>query len=122
MGKHDEVIESIRKGLSQNYTVYINPSSSKTFSVAGVYPDVVVCSKNENRALFIIEVETDESITAGAAFQWQKYSKLPYTFYIVVPEIKIQEAKLLAEQADIVAKFGYYNELPSGGGINVVYE
>lgn len=115
---HDDIVKYIQGRLSSKFQVLANFGTEKRWNIRGVFPDVIVMS-NDKRILFIIEVETEESII-GSAPQWRNYSNLSGTLYIVVPFAKLNEAKRLAAESGIKTKFGYYTIL--GNEIKVIYE
>lgn len=116
---HDRVISVAAESLKQsgNFIVYTNPGSQHNTRIGNLYPDIILTPPNSNNVQFIIEVETSDSVNANEALtQWQAYSNLGGTFYLLIP----QESKILAQnicrQYNIQAKFGtwsinYLNQL-----------
>jgi len=107
---HDQVVRIAAGYLDQaKYVVYTNPDGEKNTKIGNSYPDVIVTNKGESKALFIIEVETQDSITALEAInQWKEYQQLGGTFYLLVPRDSLQSAQQLCNAYSVRAKFGYY--------------
>ncbi len=108
---HDKVVEIASENLrrSNQFKVYANPGDSKNTRIGELYPDIIITPQNENRVLFIIEVETADSINANEAIsQWKSYSNLGGTFYILVPIESKTLAQNLCNMYGIRAKFGTY--------------
>lgn len=111
---HDRVIEVAGNNL-WSYNVYKNPGTQKLFGIGNLYPDIILTNKQSNVIEFIIEVETESSITPQEAVtQWSLYSKLPGSFYILVPYQLIEPAKRLCQQYSIQATVGAFYQEPNG--------
>ena len=108
---HDEVIRKIVGHLNQrDYDVYINPGQEKNAGINGNYPDVVMTKKNERVVKFIMEIETEESVTENeASQQWKKYAdEIKASFYIVVPNNLVSRAKEYCVKYNINARFASF--------------
>ena len=107
---HDRVIDEIQKVLNQlNYDIYTNPGQEKNVSIGENYPDIIMTEKNRENVEFILEVETEDSITIIEANQWKKYTKeINATFYLVVPEQYLSKAQRLCQQVGVNARFATY--------------
>ncbi len=118
---HDKVIAYIEGDLNKaKYDIYPNPSTSQRWSVRGEFPDILVTPKGETNVLFVIEVETSQTVTPEEARnQWKAYSSLPGTFYLIVPEKDLALAKQIIAGQGIQAKVGYF-EINSSGNVSSV--
>lgn len=108
---HDKVLEAACQYLDKSkYDVYSNPGSMKNTQVGNYWPDIIVTKKRDNNVLFIIEVETPDSVTDNEAKnQWKDYSELGSTFYLLVPYESRNDAELLCRANKIKARFGTYS-------------
>ena len=120
---HDQVIQYIETHLNrQKYNILTNPGTSKDWSIGGEFPDVIVNPKETSEVLFIIEVETNETVSPEEARnQWKAYSELPGIFYIIVPRQSINLAKQIIAGQGIEAKLGYFEIDKSGTVKEVIY-
>ena len=109
MNEHDKVINFIRGTFATSpiYNVLVNLGTEKKWHIGGIFPDVIVTLKENNSIVFVIEVETGEGLAASIQ-QWKNYVNLPGTFYIIVPENRLNEAKSLSVVSGVKAKFGFY--------------
>lgn len=107
---HDQVVRIAASYLDKNkYTIYLNPNGEKNTKIGDQYPDIIVTKKGDNKALFIIEVETQDSVTATeATSQWSAFQNLGGTFYILIPKDSLNAAKLLCQTHGIKSKFATY--------------
>ncbi|MBP3528116.1 MAG: hypothetical protein J6K02_05515 [Alistipes sp.] len=109
---HDKVVNEIKQSLNQrNYDIYLNPGQEKNAGIAGNYPDVIMTIKGTTTVKFILEIETNDSVTKDEAEkQWKKYAnEINATFYIVTPESAISKAKQLCQQVGINARFATFS-------------
>ena len=109
---HDTVITQIIPRLNtEKYDVYTNPGQEKNAGIGENYPDVILTVKGEKTVRFIMEVETEDSVTlVEAVNQWKKYvTEINATFYLVVPASVLSRAKMLCQQNGINARFTTYN-------------
>ena len=122
MNEHNEVINFIKETFttSPTYNVLVNFGVEKKWHIGGIFPDVIVTLKENNSIVFIIEVETNGNLVSSIQ-QWKNYINLPGTFYIVVPENKLNEVKSLAVVSGVKAKFGFYRYV-NNKVTEVVYE
>lgn len=119
MNEHDEVIKRITETQNTKFNVLANSSTEKKHTIQGLFPDVILMSKDADKVAFIIEVETAESFNSSF-FQWKMYSNLPYTFYVVVPTALLSQAKAMASISGLKIKFGHYTK--NGSDITIQYE
>ena len=108
MNEHDKVINFIANNLKTQFGVLANYGTDKKWHIGGVFPDVILQSLEDGKTMFIIEVETSESLTSNVP-QWKNYANLNGTFYIIVPQDRLNDAKKLAVAAGVKGKFGFYN-------------
>ena len=109
---HDKVVRDIVSHLNtETYDVYINPGQEKNAGIGDNYPDVILTERNGTTVKFIMEVETDESVSKEEALrQWKKYvSEINATFYLVVPTLSLKKAKDLCQREGINARFTTYS-------------
>ena len=67
--------------------------------------------KGRNTVKFILEVETEDSVTKDEAInQWKKYtSEINATFYLVVPAALLNKAKELCQRENINSRYATYS-------------
>jgi ribosomal 30S subunit maturation factor RimM len=112
--EHDSVIEAAYFNLDKvNHHVYKNPDQQRNTSIIlknneHYYPDLIITSVYDTTVKFIIEVETKDSLNNNEVQQWQKFSQLGGTFYILVPFVSKSLTELLCRQNDIKARIGTY--------------
>ena len=122
-GLHDKVIREIKDVLNQkSFDVYLNPGQEKNAGIMDNYPDVIMTEKGTTTVKFILEVETEDSVTkAEASTQWKKYSdEIKATFYIVVPQHMLMKAKNLCQQEGVNARFATYVVM-NDGKLNFIF-
>jgi len=124
-GEHDEVIALAASQIdSTKFAVYTNPGGEKNrtirFGDSELAPDVMLVPLGGKYSTFIIEVETDETVTeAHALEQWIPYSRLEKVFYLVVPLRALKKAKDICQRLGIAGvHFGYYYAKGSSWLIN----
>lgn len=107
---HDYIVSQIVGHLNQTtYDVYTNPGQEKNAGIGGNYPDVIMTLKGNTTVRFILEIETEDSVTSNEVNQWKKYaSEIKATFYLVVPATTLIKAKALCQQNGINARFATY--------------
>lgn len=120
---HDRVINYIQKHLdSLKYDIYTNPGSEQNWHIRDQFPDVIVAPKGSKSVQFVLEVETGDTVTADEArTQWKEYTKLPGTFYLIVPQGSLELAQNICSALGISAKFGYFVIDGLGQVTNVQY-
>lgn len=109
---HDRVISEIKNVLNQNdFDIYTNPGQEKNAGIGNNYPDVIMTAKGTTNVRFILEIETDESVTWEEAInQWKKYyNEINATFYLVVPQQLLSKAVTLCQQAGINVRYITYS-------------
>ena len=122
---HDRVIQTAVNQLDQiTHDVYSNPGSYKNTGIGENYPDIIITQKGDKTVQFIIEVETNESVTINEAVnQWKKYAtEIRTSFYILVPFARKNLAISLCKQVGITARFGTYLVDTFGNITNIKYE
>ena len=108
---HDRVITEIKNVLNQkDFDIYTNPGQEKNAGIGDNYPDVIMTAKGTTKVRFVLEIETDASVTWEEAItQWKKYSQeINATFYLVVPQQLLSKAVTLCQQAGINVRFITY--------------
>jgi len=97
---HDEVV----RGLASIYTdrgfqTCKNENQQKNMDFNGLYPDVIVRLKGENK-YWLFEVETESSITSKEAEQWKQYGQT-FPFFLMVPSSMVAQAQVLISENNI---------------------
>ncbi len=119
---HDRVITEITNVLNQkDFDIYTNPGQEKNAGIGDNYPDVIMTEKGTTKVRFILEVETEASVTWEEAInQWKKYStEINATFYLVVPQQLLNKAIVLCQQAGINVRFASYSN--SNGSLDIKF-
>lgn len=109
---HDQVIKELKNVLNQrDFDIFTNPGQEKNAGIGDNYPDIVMTNKSTTKVRFILEVETEDSVSMEEANgQWKKYSnEINATFYLVVPQQLLSKAVTLCQQAGINARFITYS-------------
>ena len=112
MNSHDRIISEIAKVLDQKkFDIYTNPGQEKNAGIGDNFPDVIVVEKGTKTVRFILEIETEKSITLNEAnSQWKKYSnEINATFYLVVPKNLLIKATQISQQVGINVRFATYS-------------
>ena len=93
-----------------DYDIYTNPGQEKNVGIGDNYPDIIMTVKDQLNVKFILEVETEESVTQDEAInQWKRYAEeINATFYIVVPNNSLIKAQELCKRNDINARFATF--------------
>lgn len=108
---HDNVIAEVKNVLNQKeFDIYTNPGQEKNAGIGENYPDVIMTEKGTNKVKFILEIETNNTVTFEEAnSQWKKYSdEINATFYLVVPQHLLNKATTLCQQIGINVRFATY--------------
>ena len=104
---HDDVVRAAESFYEERYkTVYINPGGQKNFTSGDIYFDVIVVGKESEGkefAKYVIEIETEDSVTESEAErQWVKYDKgYNGRWYLAVPPEMEERAKELVDKFKI---------------------
>lgn len=120
--EHDRVIfaslKTYEKYWKKGYIVSINPGNKLCHDVGGGhFPDLVVWSSNgyvdgtfgTKNTIIVEEVETSETIDNIKANQWEYYSKIGVTFFLIVPRNCYEKAKrIVAEKGINITMIQYY--------------
>lgn len=112
MNLHDRLISEIVNVLNQkDFDIYTNPGQEKNAGIGNNFPDVIMVEKGTKTVRFILEIETEESVTKDEAnSQWKKYSdEIEGTFYIVVPKNLLIKATQISQQIGINVRFATYS-------------
>lgn len=119
---HDRVIIEITNVLNQkDFDIYTNPGQEKNAGIGNNFPDVIMTEKGTTKVRFILEVETEASVTWEEAInQWKKYStEINATFYLVVPQQLLNKAIVLCQQAGINVRFASYSN--NNGSLDIKF-
>ena len=92
---HEIIFEHIRKELSRDYKeIGINKEGEKNIAYKGQYPHMIL--GNHGMVVALLEIETDESITAERAKRWKELSGLGVKLIIMVPKnMKVKTTELI---------------------------
>jgi hypothetical protein len=119
--EHDKVVHFISEHQKDRFEVLTNFNGEQNF-IGNMYPDIILVDSISKQPVFVIEVKRNGEI-ARCIQQWQSFSRLPATLYIVVPESDLSTAKLVAATHGVNAKFGYYTYDPNTQNVlNLTYE
>lgn len=112
MNLHDRIISEVANVLNQkDFDIYTNPGQEKNAGIGDNFPDVIMVEKGTKTVRFILEIETEESITQNEAnSQWKKYSnEINATLYLVIPKQFLKKASSLCQQNVINVRFITYS-------------
>lgn len=118
---HDRVIQIVAAAQTTHHA-YTNPGPQHNCSVRigleTVYPDLVLCRPGTMTVDFLIEVETENSVTEAEASQWATYARGPGSFWLLVPSSALVTAQTLCRRKGVAASFGcWWND-----GLSVRFE
>lgn len=117
-----KVIAHIQATQSSRFRVVDNTGPDKKV-IAGQFPDLLLYFKDkplENTLLFIMKVENGGDLVDSLPV-WKELGTAQVGFYIIVPKLKLDEAKKLASATGVKARFGSYEETDQGS-IDIHYE
>ncbi len=101
MKQHDKIIYQLADELKDcGYKAVINPTQEKNGSIDGLYPDIIVTDTDMN-PVYIIEVETIDSINNTEAKQWKNYTKTQIPFILCVPKESLYKTMHICQQYNI---------------------
>jgi hypothetical protein len=109
MSNRSKVIAHIQAGLGGRFRVFDNTGEDKKL-ISGQFPDILLYGKEplpQNTLLFIMKVENGGELIDSLS-AWKELSGAPAGFYIVVPKLKLDDAKKLAGVAGVKARFAWY--------------
>ena len=101
--EHDAVVRAIKRVYErEGIQAYINPGSQQEKSWGGYYIDVIAVESADERRAWVIEVETDDSISDGEARdQWKRYDDKYDHWFLAVPSASRDEAERLCTEYGI---------------------
>lgn len=106
---HGQVIQVVAAAQNK-HDAYTNLGHQHNCSVQigreTVYPDLVLCRPRTMTVDYLIEVETDESVTEAESMQWVTYARGPGSFWLLIPSSALATAQALCRRKGIVANFG----------------
>lgn len=98
---HDQVVRGAQEIYERHgRKVWVNPGQQKNKAWCGQYIDVIAVGHVNDTEAWVIEVETEESVTdAEASTQWSSYDNAfaQGRWYIAVPRNKMQLAQSLVK-------------------------
>ncbi len=91
--QHDLAVRRIARARfagSPHWEVYTNPGSTAQYALVlpdgrRMYPDIVARRKNATISTYVVEVETESTITEYEALQWKELAGLGKRFLLFVP-------------------------------------
>ena len=101
--EHDAAVMAA-KNIYEQYDkyVWVNPGSQRNKAWNGRYIDVIAADSATSDSAWVIEVETDNSVSESeAAGQWRDYDAVYTRWYLAVPVGKKQTAERLISKHDI---------------------
>ncbi len=116
------IIETIRSDLSDRFRVIDNTAKDKQL-VAGQFPDVLLMRQippQNDDVLFVMRIENKDSNLVDSVAAWKDLERSDISFYLVVPDEKLDEAKRLASAVGVFAKFAHYTS--KNNKVKVSYE
>ncbi len=76
--------------------VWINPNGEKNKDWCGYYIDVIAAEDAQPTSAWVIEIETEDSVTdSEASGQWRDYDKAYTRWHLAVPVASAAEARRL---------------------------
>jgi len=102
--EHDNAVLAVKKIYEEHdKKVWINPGYEKNKTWNNQYIDVIATENENSNKAWVIEIETEDSITnSEAEDQWKNYDKAFTTiWYLAIPENLESEAKELLENHKI---------------------
>ncbi|MGE5894369.1 MAG: hypothetical protein ACM34I_09970 [bacterium] len=104
---HNWLVDYLQKKLSRDYRESrANHAGEEKESFKGLYPDLIL--GNHGMVLALVEVETEETITADRGEYWKKLSQSGTKLILMVPE----QAK--AKVTDLLWKNGIMHNVSVG--------
>jgi hypothetical protein len=99
---HDSVVRASAETYSGKGTVYTNPNGQMKYEIHGHYPDIIVLKSDGSGGTIIEEIETEETVNEQERDnQWKPYASLGYTFKLIVPKNKVQDAQELVKELNV---------------------
>jgi len=115
---YDRVIHAIFEKLSSAGRIAeTNPGPLRMISISGYYPDVLAALVHERTDIVqaIYEVETWSTVEERhAEHQWTAFAGLGVTFFLVVPEDTLVEARRIVGELGIEVNLVGYVESDDG--------
>lgn len=114
--RHDAVVLSIAHA-TRGYAVYTNTGARRAICVGAgneeIFPDVILCDAESFIVRHVIEVETEDSITAARTTRWARIARTCRSFWLLVPPRSLFTAARLCRQAQIPARIGTWSANPA---------
>jgi hypothetical protein len=102
---HDWLVSYLQGRLARDYKeIRANIGADKKHEFHGHYPDLILA--NQGMVLAIMEVETEETITAEQAELWQEFSGLGAKLILMVPNHMRPKVMDLVLQKGLAGKVG----------------
>jgi len=121
-GLKKKIVAAISNNFSDRFRVIDNTDKDRRI-VFGTLPDVILMRPvppDNDDIIFVMAIDDGDDLV-GSLPRWRELSRVPASFYIVVPEDKLVEAKRLVSALAISAKFAFY-QLDHNEKVRVKYE
>ena len=102
---HDWLVSYLQGRLARDYKeIKANVGADKKHEFNGRYPDLILA--NQGMVLAIMEVETEEGITAEQAVLWKEFAGLGAKLILMVPNHMRPKVMDLVLQKGLAGKVG----------------
>lgn len=100
---HDNAVRAAKNIYEKHGKyVWINPGSEKNKSWADLYIDVIAAENQNSDRAWVIEIETEESVSGTEAEgQWKEYDDAYNIWYLAVPTSSADKARELLKEHEI---------------------
>lgn len=103
--EHDDIVAAITQIYKENgMYAWSNPGSQKNKSWLGIFIDIIAAKAIDAKKAWVIEVETEDSVSEQEAKeQWKDYDATYTTrWYLAVPKSMASDARSLLESHTIM--------------------
>lgn len=100
---HDSAVRAARDIYQQHgVLVWINPDGEKNKECCGYYIDVIAAANPQATMVWVIEIETEDSVNDTEALgQWKEYDRAYTSWKLAVPTTSKSEAERLIQKHGI---------------------
>lgn len=117
------LVKKIKADFERRFRVIDNTGKDKK-AVDGTFPDIILMRPippENDDILFIMRIENGEKMIDSVA-EWKIMSGSRAVPYIVVPEEKLNEAKMLANATNVRIRFASFSHKKNGVLESIRYE